>query len=118
MLVCLSKQKTQPKQEERLGFYRLNVKKQINTFRLIKSKVYSLYKKVLEKFWWFRKNVYLCCIENHLKIKDMNQDININDEHEQDGSGDYLCDCCNEPVNKEDWCFTCKDYVYVHHIND
>lgn len=39
-------------------------------------------------------------------------------EHEMDGSGDYLCDCCNEPVNSEDWCFTCHSYVYAHHIND
>lgn len=42
----------------------------------------------------------------------------IIEEHTQDGSGNYLCDCCNSPVNTEDWCFTCKDYVYIHKIND
>ena len=31
------------------------------------SKSQRLYKKSLKKFWWFRKKVYLCCIENHLK---------------------------------------------------
>lgn len=46
------------------------------------------------------------------------KDLNLNEDHEQNGSGDYLCDCCNEPVNTEDWCFSCKDYVYIHHIND
>ena len=35
------------------------------------SKSQRLYQKRLKKFWWFRKKMYLCCIENHLKLKDM-----------------------------------------------
>ena len=53
-------------------------------------------------------------------VRSQNDSSNDNedDEHEDDGSGDYVCDCCDEPVNKEDWCFKCKDYVYTHNIND
>ena len=58
----------------------------------------------LDHEWYQKDNLWVCSSEE--------------DEHEQDGSGDYVCDSCNEPVNKEDWCFTCKDYVHIHHIND
>ena len=44
--------------------------------------------------------------------------VDDEEEHIYDGSGDYLCDICNDPVNTEDWCFTCNSYVHIHHINE
>ena len=102
----------------------------IRTAHYVKSQGYTSSRDMLKQTWeiafdtyeleWGAKDEYI-----YGKIFDLNVDklknileIEDEDEHEDNGSGDYLCDICDEPVNKEDWCFNCKDYVYTHHIND
>jgi hypothetical protein len=43
------------------------------------SEPQKLYKKSLQKFCLCQKFAYLCCIENHLKIKDMKTKIDLID---------------------------------------
>ena len=35
----------------------------------VRKQSHKLYEKSSQKFWWLEKIVYLCCIENHLKLK-------------------------------------------------